>query len=175
MVGKRDILLMCLTAFLIAPSICEIFWKKFFFFSSHFPFCPRLFFFRGNPERLEFPHLVRSFDPRHRGAGRRSDRVKPLFQVVLAMWESKQKTQRWRLPSVIHVVVFCFFVWERTRWQSAHPEFDSLKKRSTLRLSTTVWSHQSVMFSLMACVLVEPAIVCIWLVMWEEDEVEVLK
>lgn len=42
------------------------------------------------------------------------------------------------------------FVWERTPWQSAHPEFDSLKKRSTLRLSSTVWSHQSVMFNLMA-------------------------
>lgn len=146
MVQKRDIFLMCLTAFYRPLDLWGLFHTFFFF----------LFFAWGYSSSGEIQSDWRSLTlcacliP-DTEADCWSDRVKVSVPGCTCNVRITTKSQRWRLPvSDSCCFLLCLFVWERTPWQSAHPEFDSLKKRSTLRLSSTVWSHQSVMFNLMA-------------------------
>lgn len=145
MVQKRDIFLMCLTA---SHRPLDL-WG---FFSFSFFYMPRAIL-QGKSRLTGVPSpCVLVWSPTQRQTADLA--VLSLCSRLYLQCENnnkKKKPQRWRLPvsdSCCCLLFLC--VWERTPWQSAHPEFDSLKKRSTLRLSSTVWSHQSVMFSLMA-------------------------
>lgn len=125
-----------------------------------FFFCLGLFF-RGKSRLTGVPSPLWARLIPDKEADWWSDRVKLLFvpgctrnvRIIIKKYRKHTHTHRALEAPRLWFMLFPFislFVWERTPWQSAHPEFDSLKKRSTLRLSSAVWSHQSVMFNLMA-------------------------
>lgn len=143
MVQKRDIFLMRLAAFLSPPRFARVFFSPFPFIASGYSSSGEI--------RADWSSLTLcSFDRAHTETDLA---VSSFCSRLYLQYENNHnnKKQRWRPPVTDSCCSLLFlFVWERTLWQSAHPEFDSLKKRSTLRLSAAVWSHQSVMFGLMA-------------------------
>ena len=111
------------------PRFVRVFSYLFFFF----PGCPGLFFFRENSRVTVVPSPcapVWSQTPR-----RCADlTVFPLCSRLYSPCESNNRTTELEAPSL-------WFMWfpplmslaGMTPWQSAHPEFDSLKKRGSRR------------------------------------------